>query len=114
MVVVVAMTVALSASTPLKRSVASAEAAPATHTVAYDHYSVTVDGERVNLWSAEFHYWRLPSPDLWRDVLEKYKAAARDIEKLLNITTDVGIYVIAGPGPTSTQRPTPAGSPAGS
>ena len=27
------------------------------------------------LWSAEFHYFRLPNPDLWRDKLEKLKAA---------------------------------------
>src|SRR5947208_16963808 len=46
-----------------------------THTVSYDHYSVLVDGRRVVVRAAEFHYFRLPSPDLWRDVLEKYKAA---------------------------------------
>lgn len=76
------------------------------------------------LWSAEFHYWRLPSPDLWRDVLQKLKAAGydatsiyfdwgyhspkpgvydfsgiRDVDKLLDIASQVGIYVIARPGP---------------
>jgi beta-galactosidase GanA len=103
---------------------APAQRAAATHTVGFDHYSLTIDGRRLYLWSAEFHYWRLPSPDLWRDVLEKLKAAGynatsiyfdwgyhspapgvydfsgvRDIERLLNIAEDVGIYVIARPGP---------------
>src|SRR6185436_12557776 len=45
------------------------------HTVTFDKYSLLVDGQRLYLWSGEFHYWRLPSPDLWRDVLEKMKAA---------------------------------------
>jgi len=97
---------------------------PVTHTVGVDHYSVTIDGQRVYLWSAEFHYWRLPSPDLWRDVLQKLKAAGfnatsiyfdwayhspapgrydftgvRDVDRLLRIAAEVGIYVIARPGP---------------
>ncbi|HEY7486780.1 MAG TPA: beta-galactosidase [Streptosporangiaceae bacterium] len=96
----------------------------ATHTVGFDHYSLTLDGHRLYIWSAEFHYWRLPSPDLWRDVLEKLKAGGynatsiyfdwgyhspapgvydfhgvRDVDKLLDIAADVGIYVIARPGP---------------
>src|SRR5450432_3241999 len=44
------------------------------HTFTYDKYSFSIDGQRVNVWSAEFHYWRLPSPSLWRDVLQKIKA----------------------------------------
>ncbi len=102
----------------------AAPAAAATHTVTYDHYSLKIDGNRVYLWSGEFHYWRLPSPDLWRDVLQKLKAAGynatsiyvdwgyhspkpgvydfsgvRDVDKLLTIASQVGIYVIARPGP---------------
>src|SRR5690349_11590859 len=53
---------------------AHVQAATTTHTVGYDHYSLTIDGQRVYLWGAEFHYWRLPSPGLWRDVLQKLKA----------------------------------------
>jgi len=34
-----------------------------------------IDGKRTYIWSGEFHYYRLPSPDLWRDVLQKMKAA---------------------------------------
>ena len=54
---------------------APAQAAARTHTVAYDRYSFSLDGHRVWLWSAEFHYYRLPNPDLWRDQLEKLKAS---------------------------------------
>jgi beta-galactosidase GanA len=104
---------------------ATASAAPAqTHTITYDRYSFSLDGKRVWLWSAEFHYFRLPSPDLWRDQLEKLKAAGfnsvslyfswayhspapgvydfsgvRDIDRLLDIAQDVGLYVLARPGP---------------
>src|SRR6266545_2507402 len=56
-------------------SAASPPAQAAVHTVSFDHYSLTVDGQRLFLWSGELHYWRLPSPDLWRDVLQKMKAA---------------------------------------
>ena len=41
--------------------------------VTYDHYSILIDGKRTMLWSAEFHPFRLPSPSLWRDVLQKMK-----------------------------------------
>jgi len=101
-----------------------ASAAPQVHTVGYDHYSMTIDGNRLYVWSGEFHYWRLPSPDLWRDVLQKLKAAGfnavsiyfdwayhsprpgvydfsgiRDVDRLLDTAADVGLYVIARPGP---------------
>ena len=106
---------------------ASVLAAPAdgqNHTITYDKYSFSIDGERLYLWSGEFHYWRLPSPDLWRDVLQKMKAAGynatsiyfhwgfhspkrgvydftglRDVDRLLDIAAEVGIYVLARPGP---------------
>jgi beta-galactosidase GanA len=105
-------------------SAAPRRAAAAAHTVTFDHYSLKLDGQRVYLWSGEFHYWRLPSPDLWRDVLQKMKAAGynatsiyfdwayhspkpgvydftgvRDIDRLLDIAAEVGIFVIARPGP---------------
>jgi beta-galactosidase GanA len=95
-----------------------------THTVSYDRYSFLLDGQRVWLWSAEFHYFRLPSPDLWRDQLEKLKATGfnavslyiswayhspapgvfdftgvRDLDRLLDIAADVGLFVLARPGP---------------
>src|SRR4051812_1106344 len=95
-----------------------------THTVTYDQYSFMVDGKRLYLWSGEFHYYRQPSPGLWRDALTKMKAAGfnatslyfdwayhsskagsydftgiRDLDRLLDMATEVGIYVIARPGP---------------
>ena len=98
--------------------------AAARHTVAFDRYSLTVDGRRTFVWSGEFHPFRLPSPDLWRDVLEKMKAegfnavsfyfdwayhsprsgaydfsGVRDMDRLLDIADQVGLYVIARPGP---------------
>jgi beta-galactosidase len=99
--------------------------AGASHTVTYDRYSLIVDGKPTYLWSGSFHYWRLPSPDLWLDVLQKMKAAGfngveiyfdwgyhsprrgvydfsgiRDVDRLLDMARDVGIYVIARPGPS--------------
>ena len=34
-----------------------------------------IDGNRVIVYSGEFHYWRLPSQSQWEDRLEKMKAA---------------------------------------
>ncbi|MFC0106188.1 beta-galactosidase [Kibdelosporangium aridum] len=107
------------------------------HTVAYDKYSLTVDGRRVVLWSGEFHYFRLPSPELWRDVLEKIRAAGfngvslyfhwgyhspapgvydftgiRDVERLLRMTEELGLYVVARPGPYINAETTGGGLPA--
>jgi len=103
---------------------ASNVAAAPVHTVTYDRYSLVIDGKPTYLWSGSFHYWRLPSPDSWLDVLQKMKAAGfnaveiyfdwgyhspkrgvydfsgiRDVDRLLDMARDVGIYVIARPGP---------------
>jgi beta-galactosidase GanA len=97
---------------------------PAAHTVTYDGYSLMIDGKRTYVWSGEFHYSRLPSPSLWLDVLQKMKAAGfnavsiyfdwayhspkqgvydfsgvRDVDHLLDLAAQAGIYVIARPGP---------------
>ena len=56
-------------------------AAPAradTHTVTWDKYSLKVDDQRVYVWSGEFHPFRLPNPDLWRDMLQKMKSNGYD------------------------------------
>jgi beta-galactosidase len=103
---------------------ASSAVATPGHTVTYDRYSLAIDGKPTYLWSGSFHYWRLPSPGLWLDVLQKMKAAGfnaveiyfdwgyhshkrgvydftgiRDVDRLLDMARDVGIYVIARPGP---------------
>lgn len=95
------------------------------HEVTFDEKSFMVDGERLNVWSGEFHYWRLPSPDHWRDLLQKIRAngfnavslyffwglhqtssggefdfsGIKDIDRLLEMAAEEGLYVIARPGP---------------
>ncbi|MFF7187375.1 beta-galactosidase [Streptomyces sp. NPDC008222] len=104
--------------------VAAPAISPRAHTVSLDGYSFLVDGKRTYLWSGEFHYFRLPSPDLWRDIFQKMKAAGfnatslyfdwgyhspkpgvydfsgvRDVDKLLDMAQEAGLYVIARPAP---------------
>jgi beta-galactosidase len=94
------------------------------HKVTYDQYSLMVDGQRLVVWSGEFHIFRLPSPPLWRDVLQKIKAEGfntvslyfswayhspapgvydftgiRDVDRVLTMAEQAGLYVIARPGP---------------
>ncbi len=94
------------------------------HTVTFDDYSFNIDGQRVYLWSGEFHYFRLPSPSLWVDIFQKMKAAGfnavslyfdwdyhspapgvydftgvRNLDKLLDDAARAGLYVIARPAP---------------
>src|SRR5450755_262692 len=109
---------------PQRPAPASASAAATIHTITYDSYSLSIDGRRTFIWSGEFHPFRLPSPDLWLDVLQKMKASGynavsiyfdwgyfspkqgvydftgiRDMDKLLDLAQQVGLYVIARPGP---------------
>lgn len=92
--------------------------------VTFDAQSLIIDGSRIYHWCGEFHYWRLPSPAIWRDVLQKYKAAGftaasvyfhwgfhsaspglydftgiRDVRMLMRIAQEVGLYIVARPGP---------------
>ncbi|KAF4124805.1 beta-galactosidase [Geosmithia morbida] len=43
--------------------------------VTWDDHSLLINGERVMIFSAEIHPFRLPVPGLWPDVLQKIKAA---------------------------------------
>src|SRR5207237_10375743 len=115
---------------------AAATPAVSKHTVAYDKYSLTIDGHRVLIEAAEFHYFRLPSPDLWRDILQKYKAGGfnavsvyfdwayhspkpgvydftgvRDVDRFLRTAEQAGLYVIARPGPYINAETTGGGVP---
>ncbi len=90
----------------------------------YDKYSLSIDNQRTLIKSAAIHYFRMPGHDIWRDRLSKLKAAGynavdiyfcwryhspepgkydftgiRDIRALLDITAELGLYVIARPGP---------------
>jgi beta-galactosidase GanA len=103
---------------------AAPSASPAAHSVSFDSYSFLIDGQRTYLWSGEFHPYRLPSPELWKDIFQKMKAAGfnttsiyfswgyhsaregeydfsgiRDMDRVLDAARDAGIYVIARPGP---------------
>jgi beta-galactosidase GanA len=107
------------------------------HEITYDRHSLIVDGRPVFLQSAEFHYFRLPSPGLWRDVLEKLRAGGfnaisvyfnwayhspapgvydftgvRDVDRFLGMAEAAGLYVIARPGPYINAETTGGGLPA--
>ncbi|WP_461109595.1 beta-galactosidase [Tessaracoccus terricola] len=95
------------------------------HEVTWDKNSFMVDGERLQIWSGELHHWRVPSEDGWRDVLQKLRAsgynavslyffwgmhqseeggefdfsAPHDLDRLLTMAAEEGLYVIARPGP---------------
>jgi Glycosyl hydrolases family 35/Beta-galactosidase, domain 2/Beta-galactosidase second all-beta domain/Beta-galactosidase, domain 3 len=98
--------------------------ARAAHEIAFDPYSLIIDGSRTFIWSGEFHPFRLPSPSLWLDVLQKMKASGynavsmyfswnyhsaapgeydftgvRDMDTALEMAEAAGLYVIARPGP---------------
>ncbi|HSA07111.1 MAG TPA: beta-galactosidase [Candidatus Gastranaerophilales bacterium] len=90
----------------------------------YDKYSIRIDNKRILIKSASIHYFRLPGQNLWRDRLNKLKAAGyntvdiyfcwgyhskepgkydftglRDVRALLDIAAELGLFVIARPGP---------------
>ncbi|KAJ7209078.1 putative beta-galactosidase [Mycena haematopus] len=92
--------------------------------VTLDQHSLLLDGKRVMVFSGEFHPFRLPSPELWYDVLQKFKASGfngvsvywhwglsapnsnevrftqhNDLAKFFQVAKDVGILVIVRPGP---------------
>ncbi|KAI2790701.1 putative beta-galactosidase B [Penicillium oxalicum] len=93
--------------------------------VQWDHYSFHINNQRIFVFSGEFHYWRIPVPGLWRDILEKIKAAgftafafysswgyhapnnhtldfttgAHDFTPLYELAKELGLYIIVRPGP---------------
>jgi beta-galactosidase GanA len=94
------------------------------HEIAWDSRSLKIDGQRVFIWSGEVHPFRLPSPGAWRDVLQKMRAigfntvsfyfpwgyyspspgvydftGVRDIDGVLRMAEEEGLYVIVRPGP---------------
>ncbi|ESQ78563.1 beta-galactosidase [Asticcacaulis sp. YBE204] len=104
--------------------------------VTWDEHSMMVDGKRVMVWSGEVHPFRLPNPSLWRDVLQKMKAAGfngvafyfdwgyhspapgvydfsgvRNVERALEIAEEEGMYVIARTGPYVNAELTGGGFP---
>lgn len=96
--------------------------------VVFDKYSLALAGgqQRLFVLAAEFHPWRLPVPSLWRDVLQKIRAAGfntvsiythwgliqptpeaasidltgvNDLDYFLTVAKQVGLFVILRPGP---------------
>lgn len=127
--------VSTSTRTPLA-SVAIPQVDGKTHTVTYDKSAYLVDGNPLVLYSGEFHYFRLPSQSMWKDVLQKMKAGGfnavslyfdwgyhssepgkydftgiRDVDTLLDMAADAGLYVIARPGPYINAEVTGGGFP---
>jgi beta-galactosidase GanA len=52
--------------------------APLQNIVTWDQHSLLINGQRVMLFSGEFHPFRLPVPSLWLDVFQKVKALGLD------------------------------------
>ncbi|KAF8979647.1 hypothetical protein BGZ46_005172 [Entomortierella lignicola] len=94
------------------------------HILDCDRYSLILHGQPTLIISGEFHYWRLPDKSRWRPILEQYRSAGlnciriyfhwgfhspsegkylfegnRDIDYLLQLCQDIGLYVLAAPGP---------------
>ncbi|GAB7355385.1 hypothetical protein MBLNU459_g5906t1 [Dothideomycetes sp. NU459] len=96
-----------------------------TDLVTWDGYSLTVDGRRTFIFSGEFHYARMPVPEMWLDIFMKFKAnglnavslyffwsvhssrpgefdfetSGKNVQQLLDYAKQAGLYVIARPGP---------------
>ncbi|MDX2084872.1 MAG: beta-galactosidase [Candidatus Melainabacteria bacterium] len=104
--------------------------------ITYDRYSFQVNGQRLFIRSGAMHYFRLPSQALWWDRLCKLKAAGyntvdlyfcwayhspapgeydfggiRDVARLLEMTQELGLSVIARPGPYINAEYTGGGLP---
>jgi hypothetical protein len=56
--------------------------------VQWDHYSFKVNGKRLFIFSGELHYWRIPVPEVWEDILEKIKAAGFTVSASLGVFKD--------------------------
>jgi beta-galactosidase GanA len=92
--------------------------------VTWDEHSFMIRGERLFLFSGEFHPFRLPLPGLWLDILQKIKAIGFNgvsfytdwgllegnpghvvtdgiwsLDKFFSAAAQAGIYLLARPGP---------------
>ncbi|TFY54520.1 hypothetical protein EVG20_g9672, partial [Dentipellis fragilis] len=95
-----------------------------TDVVQWDEYSLILQGQRIFLYSGEFHTFRLPVPSLWPDILQKVKAAGlngvsvythwalvnpspgvvdfdsfRALQPLYDAAVAAGIWIVLRPGP---------------
>ncbi|KAM0542864.1 hypothetical protein ACHAPJ_012587 [Fusarium lateritium] len=92
--------------------------------VTFDEHSLFIRGERVTIFSAEIHPFRLPVPSLYLDLFHKVKAmgfnmvsfyvdwavlegkpgefrseGALDLQPFIDAAQEAGIYLLARPGP---------------
>ncbi|KAG4027881.1 hypothetical protein MFRU_026g00620 [Monilinia fructicola] len=96
-----------------------------TDVVEWDPFSLIVNGERTFIFSAEFHYQRMPVPELWLDIFQKFRAngfntisvyffwsyheaskgsfdfetSGKNVQRVLDYAKEAGIWVIARAGP---------------
>ena len=102
----------------------------------WDEHSFLVHGERLIIFSGEFHPFRLPVPGLWLDVFQKIKSMGFtgvsfytdwgllegspgqvvtdgiwSLERFFEAASEAGIYLIARPGPYINAETTAGGIP---
>ncbi|CAO3667749.1 unnamed protein product [Rhizopus stolonifer] len=90
----------------------------------WDKYALQVEGVPTQIHAGEFHYWRVPDRDRWASILKQYRTSGfntvriyfhwgyhspdegvylfdgnRDIEYLLTLCEEIGLFVLAAPGP---------------
>ncbi|KAF2018726.1 glycoside hydrolase family 35 protein [Aaosphaeria arxii CBS 175.79] len=107
-----------------KEWIRTSKRGPLQDIVTWDEDSLFVNGERLLLYSGEVHPYRLPVPDLHRDIFQKIKALGYngvsfyvdwallegkpgtyradgvfDLKPFFDAASEVGIYLIARPGP---------------
>ncbi|KAG0652405.1 putative beta-galactosidase C [Hyphodiscus hymeniophilus] len=96
-----------------------------TDLVIWDPYSVTINGSRVFIYSGEFHYQRMPVPEMWLDIFQKFRAngfnaisvyffwsyhsaakgvydfetSGKNVQRLFDYAKEAGIWIIARAGP---------------
>lgn len=95
-----------------------------TDVVQWDTHSIFVKNQRIFLYSGEFHAFRIPVPDLWLDIFQKFKAAGlnavsiyvhwglsnpsqgvldfddwRNLQSLFDAAKAAGLFIVLRPGP---------------
>lgn len=111
-----------------------------TNAVTWDSNSLFIFGQRTFILSAEFHPWRQPNPYLWKDIFQKVKyngfntvsfyinwalhypwastsepdfqsGTYRDLQMFIDEAKQVGLWLIARPGPYINGETTGGGFP---
>ncbi|KAG0171125.1 hypothetical protein DFQ30_001491 [Apophysomyces sp. BC1015] len=95
-----------------------------TRLLDWDKYALSIEGEPTMLFSGEFHYWRVPDRKRWATILKQYRSMGlntiriyfhwgyhspdegvykfdgnRDVDYLLELCEELGLFVLAAPGP---------------